>query len=188
MASHRKAIDVRIDGAAATIELNRPDQLNAWDLELGTELHEAVKSLAADEAVRAVMITGAGRAFSDGRRASRRNAAATTACPDLGERLKSLYNPIIVEIREMPKPVVAAVNGPAVGVGCALALACDLIVAAESAYFLLAFVKLHESEQEVRGARRRRSGSGRGRGRIRPERRDPSPPPPPASASRGSRR
>ena len=140
MASH-ETIDVRIEGAAATIELNRPDQLNAWDLELGTELHEAVKSLAADEAVRAVMITGAGRAFSAGADL-KEERSADDGLPDLGERLKSLYNPIIVEIREMPKPVVAAVNGPAVGVGCALALACDLIVAAESAYFLLAFVNI----------------------------------------------
>ncbi len=140
MASH-ETIDVRIEGAAATIELNRPDQLNAWDLELGTELHEAVKSLSADEGVRAVMITGAGRAFSSGADL-KEERSADDGLPDLGERLKSLYNPIIVEIREMPKPVVAAVNGPAVGVGCALALACDLIVAAESAYFLLAFVNI----------------------------------------------
>jgi 2-(1,2-epoxy-1,2-dihydrophenyl)acetyl-CoA isomerase len=140
MPSH-ETIDVRIDGGAATIELNRPDQLNAWDLQLGTELHEAVKSLSADDAVRAVMITGAGRAFSSGADL-KEERGADDGLPDLGERLKSLYNPIILEIREMPKPVVAAVNGPAVGVGCALALACDLILAAESAYFLLAFVNI----------------------------------------------
>ncbi|MGI9020213.1 MAG: enoyl-CoA hydratase/isomerase family protein [Solirubrobacterales bacterium] len=140
MPSH-ETIDVRIEGAAATIELNRPDQLNAWDLQLGTELHDAVKSLAGDDDVRAVMITGAGRAFSSGADL-KEERSADDGLPDLGERLKSLYNPIILEIREMPKPVVAAVNGPAVGVGCALALACDLIVAAESAYFLLAFVNI----------------------------------------------
>ncbi len=140
MPSH-ETIDVRIDGAAATIELNRPDQLNAWDLKLGTELHEAVKAISAHEGVRAVMITGAGRAFSSGADL-KEERSADDGLPDLGERLKSLYNPIILEIREMPKPVVAAVNGPAVGVGCALALACDLIVAAESAYFLLAFVNI----------------------------------------------
>ena len=140
MASH-ETIDVRIEGAAATIELNRPDQLNAWDLKLGTELNEAVKGLSADDAVRAVMITGAGRAFSSGADL-KEERSADDGLPDLGERLKSLYNPIILDIREMPKPVVAAVNGPAVGVGCALALACDLIVAAESAYFLLAFVNI----------------------------------------------
>jgi len=87
------------------------------------------------------MITGAGRAFSSGADL-KEERSADDGLPDLGERLKSLYNPIILDIREMPKPVVAAVNGPAVGVGCALALACDLIVAAESAYFLLAFVNI----------------------------------------------
>jgi 2-(1,2-epoxy-1,2-dihydrophenyl)acetyl-CoA isomerase len=140
VASH-ETIDVRIDGAAATIELNRPDALNAWNLQLGTDLHDAVRSLAADDAVRAVMITGAGRAFSSGADL-KEERSADDGLPDLGERLKSLYNPIILEIRGMPKPVVAAVNGPAVGVGCALALACDLVVAAESAYFLLAFVNI----------------------------------------------
>ena len=140
MPSH-ETIDVRIEGAAATIELNRPDQLNAWNLQLGTDLHDAVTSLSADEAIRAVMITGAGRAFSSGADL-KEERSADGGLPDLGERLKSLYNPIILEIREMPKPVVAGVNGPAVGVGCALALACDLLMAAESAYFLLAFVNI----------------------------------------------
>jgi 2-(1,2-epoxy-1,2-dihydrophenyl)acetyl-CoA isomerase len=141
MPSH-ETIDVRIEGAAATIELNRPDQLNAWDLKMGTELHEAVKSLSADDAVRAVMITGAGRAFSSGADLKEQRSEDNGGVPDLSQRLKELYNPIILEIREMPKPVVAGVNGPAVGVGCALALACDLLIAAESAYFLLAFVNI----------------------------------------------
>jgi 2-(1,2-epoxy-1,2-dihydrophenyl)acetyl-CoA isomerase len=140
MASHR-TIDVRVEGAAATIALNRPDALNAWNLELGEELLEATRSVARDEAIRAVMYTGAGRAFSSGADL-KEERSADDGLPDLGERLKSLYNPIIAEIREMEKPVVAAVNGPAVGVGCALALACDLLIAAESAYFLLAFVNI----------------------------------------------
>ena len=134
MPSH-ETIDVRIEGAAATIELNRPDQLNAWNLQLGTDLHEAVKSLGADDAVRAVMITGAGRAFSSGADL-KEERSADEGLPDLGERLKSLYNPIILEIREMEKPVVAGVNGPAVGVGCALALACDLLIAADPGLIL----------------------------------------------------
>jgi 2-(1,2-epoxy-1,2-dihydrophenyl)acetyl-CoA isomerase len=140
MASH-ETIDVRIEGGAATIELNRPEQLNAWNLRLGEELLEATRSLAADDAVRAVMITGAGRAFSSGADL-KEERSADDGLPDLGERLKSLYNPIILEIRDMEKPVVAGVNGPAVGVGCALALACDLLIAAESSYFLLAFVNI----------------------------------------------
>jgi 2-(1,2-epoxy-1,2-dihydrophenyl)acetyl-CoA isomerase len=141
MPSH-ETIDVRIEGAAATIELNRPDQLNAWDLQMGTDLHEAVKRLSADDSVRAVMITGAGRAFSSGADLKEQRSEDNGGVPDLGQRLKELYNPIILEIREMPKPVVAGVNGAAVGVGCALALACDLLISAESAYFLLAFVNI----------------------------------------------
>ena len=140
MPSH-ETIDVTIDGAAATITLNRPDALNAWNERFGEELLEVVRSLGDDSAVRAVMITGAGRAFSSGADL-KEDRGGDDGLPDLGERLQTLYNPIILGIRELPKPVVAAVNGPAVGVGCALALACDLIVAAESSYFLLAFVNI----------------------------------------------
>jgi 2-(1,2-epoxy-1,2-dihydrophenyl)acetyl-CoA isomerase len=90
-----------------------------------------------------VMITGAGRGFSSG--ADLREQRATTGGegrPDLSARLRERYHPILRGIREMPKPVVAAVNGPAVGIGCSLALACDLVVAAESSYMLLAFVNI----------------------------------------------
>ena len=135
-------VEVARDGAAARVTLNRPDALNAWNEELGTELAEAVRSLADDEAIRAVLITGAGRAFSSGADLKEQRSAQDGEAPDLGERLHALYNPIILGIREMPKPVVAAVNGPAVGIGCSLALACDLVIAAESAYFLLAFVNI----------------------------------------------
>src|SRR5205085_8140197 len=96
-----------------------------------------------DESVRAVMITGAGRAFSSG--ADLRDITSDTTAsgrPDVRKVLEERYHPIIETIRSMPKPVLAAVNGPAVGIGCSLALACDLIVAKESAYLLLAFVNV----------------------------------------------
>jgi 2-(1,2-epoxy-1,2-dihydrophenyl)acetyl-CoA isomerase len=130
------------DGAVLTIELNRPDSLNAWNQALGEELLAAVREAAGDEAVRAVLVTGAGRAFSSG--ADLRAGFETTpdGHPDVRKALTERYHPIITGIRAMPKPVVAAVNGPAVGIGCSLALACDLVVAAESAYFLLAFVNI----------------------------------------------
>src|SRR3712207_5138901 len=99
MASH-ETLDVRIEGAAATIELNRPDALNAWNLQLGEELLEATRSVARDDAIRAVLFTGAGRAFSSGADL-KEERSADDGLPDLGERLKSLYNPIIAEIREM---------------------------------------------------------------------------------------
>ena len=130
------------DGAVLTIELNRPDSLNAWNQALGEELLAAVREAAADQAVRAVLVTGAGRAFSSGADLRAGFEATPEGHPDVRTALNERYHPIITGIRTMPKPVVAAVNGPAVGIGCSLALACDLVLAAESAYFLLAFVNI----------------------------------------------
>jgi 2-(1,2-epoxy-1,2-dihydrophenyl)acetyl-CoA isomerase len=127
----------------ARIELNRPEALNAWNAQSGEDLLAALRSVAADEAVRAVVITGAGRAFSSG--ADLKDISTETTPdgrPNVYKTLTERYHPIMHAIREMPKPVLAAVNGPAVGIGCSLALCCDLIIAAESAYFLLAFVNI----------------------------------------------
>jgi 2-(1,2-epoxy-1,2-dihydrophenyl)acetyl-CoA isomerase len=138
------SVNLHRDGAAATIELNRPDALNAWDRALGEELFDVVHTVAQDDEVRAVVVTGAGRAFSSG--ADLRDVSSRERTPeghvDLRSLLNERYHPIITTIRTMPKPVLAAVNGPAVGIGLSLALAADLIVAAESAYFLLAFVNI----------------------------------------------
>jgi 2-(1,2-epoxy-1,2-dihydrophenyl)acetyl-CoA isomerase len=142
VASH-ETIDVTTEGGAAKILLNRPDALNAWNEQFGRDLRDGIETLGGDSAVRAVLITGAGRAFSSGADLKEtRSANDGDGAPDLSARLKEIYHPIILGIREMPKPVVAAVNGPAVGIGASLALAADLIVAAESAYFLLAFVNI----------------------------------------------
>lgn len=135
-----ETIELTTDAGAARITLNRPDSLNAWNAQLGHDLSDAVNAVAIDDAVRAVLITGAGRAFSSG--ADLGDHGPGDGAPDLGVRLREIYNPTILAIREMPKPVVASVNGPAAGIGCALALACDLVIAAESAYFLLAFVNI----------------------------------------------
>jgi 2-(1,2-epoxy-1,2-dihydrophenyl)acetyl-CoA isomerase len=131
-----------LSGAVGRIELNRPEQLNAWTPDLGRELLAAVDAACDDDGARAILITGAGRGFSAG--ADLKVSRETTAdgLPDLSTRLRELYNPIVLAIRDAPKPVVAAGKGPAAGGGVALALACDLIVAAESAYFLLPFVNL----------------------------------------------
>lgn len=129
-------------GAAARLELNRPDKLNAWDDQLGAELRDAVAELAADDSVRAVLVTGVGRAFSAGADLSTPAKRRPDGSPDVYSRLTGRYHPIITGIRQMPKPVVAAVNGAAAGIGASLALACDLVLAAESAYFLLAFVNI----------------------------------------------
>ena len=142
--SELQTVNVRVHEGAATIELNRPEVLNAWNAQLGDDLRAAVEQAAADETVRAVMITGAGRAFSSG--ADLRDISggfeSVDGRPDVYRTLTERYHPIMKAIREMPKPVLATVNGPAVGIGCSLALCCDLILAAESAYFLLAFVNI----------------------------------------------
>ena len=139
-----ETIDLQVADGAATILLNRPDSLNAWNKQFGVDLLEAVRQVTADDAVRAVCIRGAGRGFSSG--ADLRDAGAGDLTPeghpDVRKRLHELYHPIIEGIRHMPKPVVAAVHGPAVGIGCSLALCCDIILASESAYFLLAFVNI----------------------------------------------
>ena len=130
------------NGAELRIELNRPDTMNAWNRQFGEELRAAVEEAAADDAVRSVTITGAGRGFSSGADLKAGFEPTPEGHPDVQSALRDRYHPIITTIREMPKPVLAAVNGPAVGIGCSLALACDLIVAKESAYFLLAFVNI----------------------------------------------
>ena len=141
MPSH-ETVDVQVDGGAARILLNRPESLNSWNEQFGNDLAVALDFVANDDSVRAVMITGAGRAFSSGADLTEQRTENQDGATDLSQRLRELYNPSILAVREMPKPVVAAVNGPAAGSGCSLALACDLVVAAESAFFLLAFVNI----------------------------------------------
>jgi 2-(1,2-epoxy-1,2-dihydrophenyl)acetyl-CoA isomerase len=135
---------VKLDrrGAELRITLNRPDVMNAWNKQFGIDLLAAVEQATADDGVRAVVITGAGRGFSSGADLRAGFDPTPEGHPDVQAALTERYHPIIAGIRRMPKPVVAAVNGPAVGIGCSLALACDLIVAKESAYFLLAFVNI----------------------------------------------
>ncbi len=139
-----ETLELERRGAAATIRLNRPDALNAWNAALGAELLDAVQLVAADDAVRAVCITGNGRAFSSGADLRDITSRGLTpgGHPDVYTPLSTVYHPILTLLRTMPKPVVAAVNGPAAGIGCSLALSCDLVVAAESAYLLLAFVNI----------------------------------------------
>lgn len=130
-------------GGIGRITLNRPESLNAWTAEFGTELKQAVNEDAADPAVRAVLITGAGRGFSSGADLKAGfEPHPDDGMPNIERTLHEIYHPIIVGVRKLEKPVVAAVNGPAVGIGLSLALACDLILAAESAFFSLAFVNI----------------------------------------------
>lgn len=129
-------------GAIGRITLNRPDTLNAWTSEFGKELGDTIAGPAADDSVRAVLITGAGRGFSSGADLKAGfEPHPDDNLPDVRKELE-IYHPAIAGVRRLPKPVVSCVNGPAVGIGCSLALACDLVLAAESAYFGLAFVNI----------------------------------------------
>jgi 2-(1,2-epoxy-1,2-dihydrophenyl)acetyl-CoA isomerase len=128
---------VEIADGIATVTLNRPDLLNALNAAMRRELLAAFKSLGRDDAVRAVVLTGEGRGFCSG--ADLRGGS--------GERefrriLTTEYNPLIRVIRDLPKPVIAAVNGVAAGAGVSLALACDLIYAADDARFIQAFIRI----------------------------------------------
>ena len=134
---------VERDGGVAILTLDRPDVLNAFDEALTAALAVAVTDAAHDAAVRCVVITGAGRAFSAGQDLRDRAAAlGRRADLQLGDELRRRYHPVVVAIREMRKPVIAAVNGIAAGAGFGLAASCDVRVCAESATFRAAWSKV----------------------------------------------
>jgi len=127
------------DEAVATLTLNRPEVLNALDGAITRALLEAVERAAADETVRAVVVTGAGRGFSSGADLA---SVKPEVALDLGRLLRERYHPLILAMRRMPKPVICAVNGAAAGAGMSIALAGDIVLAARSAYFVQAFSKI----------------------------------------------
>ena len=128
-------------GPGAKVELNRPERMNAWTRQFSVDLRDAITEVTDNPEVRAILITGAGRAFSSG--ADLKEAAGEEGeGRDVYKTLTERYHPLITGIRRMPKPVIAGVNGPAAGIGLSLALACDLVVAAESAYVSLAFANI----------------------------------------------
>ena len=125
-----------------SITLNRPDKLNAFDPEMHKQLRLALEQARDDAAVRALLLTGAGRGFCAGQDLSERNVSGEAAPIDLSVSLGSNYNPLVRRMRELPKPIVCAVNGVAAGAGANIALACDLVIAARSASFVQSFSKL----------------------------------------------
>lgn len=137
-------ISAELDGGVLRIVLDRAEALNPLSIQMATELHAEIDRAAGDEEIRAVLITGAGRAFSSGADIGGGSVRPATpeGKPDVLSGLREAYNPLILALRELPKPVVAAVNGPAAGIGCSFALACDQVLAAESAYFLMAFANI----------------------------------------------
>ena len=122
------------------ISLNRPDKLNAFNPAVHKGLAEAMTRAETDATVRCLLITGAGRGFCAGQDLGERDMKASAI--DLGEGLDARYNPLVRRMRALDKPIVCAVNGVAAGAGANFALACDLVIAARSASFIQAFVKI----------------------------------------------
>ena len=129
------------DHGVTTLTLNRPDVLNSFNRRMAQEVQRALKEAADDEEVRAVLLTGAGRAFCAGQDLGEATSG-DLGTTDLGDIVRASYTPIARAIREMEKPVVCAVNGVAAGAGANLALACDIVIAAEDASFIQSFSKI----------------------------------------------
>ncbi len=137
-----QTIRYEVAEGVATITLNRPEVLNAANLQMLRELHNAIEAVRTDASVRAAVLTGAERAFCAGADLANMGEGFTPTNPyDVRRWLVELFNPLILKIFEMEKPWIAAVNGVAAGGGCQLALACDLVVIAEDAYFCEIFAQ-----------------------------------------------
>ncbi len=126
----------------ARLTLNRPDRLNSFNTAMHGEVRAALASLRADSSARVLVLTGAGRGFCAGQDLSDRAVAPGGTAADLGESIEKNYKPLVLGLRALPIPVIAAVNGVAAGAGANIALACDLVIAARSASFVQAFSKL----------------------------------------------
>ena len=128
-----------VDEGVLTITLNRPDVLNAFNRKMTDELQDAFKKAERDPAVRCIVLTGAGRAFSSGEDLKSRSAEGDS---DFGSTLRQRYNPLVSKMRNIEKPVLGSINGVAAGAGCSIALACDLRIASEKARFMEVFVRV----------------------------------------------
>ena len=126
----------------ARLTLNRPERLNSFNTVMHSEVRDALAGIEDGSKARALVITGAGRGFCAGQDLGDRAVAPGGTAVDLGESIDKYYKPLIMTLRNLPLPVIAAVNGVAAGAGANIALACDLVIAARSASFVQAFSKL----------------------------------------------
>jgi 2-(1,2-epoxy-1,2-dihydrophenyl)acetyl-CoA isomerase len=129
----------QLEDGVLTIALNRPDVMNAYNQQMGEELYDAFKRAELDDGVRAIVLTGTGRAFCSGQDLNDRSVNLTA---NLTDSVRERYNPLIIRMQTMRKPIIASVNGAAAGAGCSFALAADLRIASEKAKFTLAFCKI----------------------------------------------
>ncbi|MBY0240442.1 MAG: 2-(1,2-epoxy-1,2-dihydrophenyl)acetyl-CoA isomerase PaaG [Burkholderiaceae bacterium] len=131
-----------ISNGIATLTLNRPDKLNSFTQAMHLEVRAALEQVQADKSVRVLVLTGAGRGFCAGQDLSDRAVEPGAKGVDLGESVEKFYAPLVLTLRSLPMPVICAVNGVAAGAGANLALACDIVIAGQSASFIEAFCKL----------------------------------------------
>jgi 2-(1,2-epoxy-1,2-dihydrophenyl)acetyl-CoA isomerase len=136
-----KTIKLSVDGAVATLALNRPERLNALNVAVHAEIREALTQVESNAAIRCLVITGEGRAFCSGQDLTDRVMTENTQI-DTGASLDRDYNPLVRRLVAFPVPTIAAVNGPAVGAGANLALGCDILLMARSAYIQEAFARI----------------------------------------------
>ncbi|MDQ3871869.1 MAG: enoyl-CoA hydratase-related protein [Chloroflexota bacterium] len=129
-------VGVEVEAAVATVTLNRPEVLNSFNRAMKDELYAVLKEAARDKSVRALVLTGSGRAFSAGQDLRERQAPGEA---DLATELRERYNPLVLAMRQMEKPIIGAINGVAAGAGCSVALACDIRLASEAASFIEVF-------------------------------------------------
>lgn len=130
------------NGGIARLTLNRPERLNSFNSQMHEEVRRALQEVKEDAGLRVLILTGAGRGFCAGQDLGDRVVTPGGAATDLGDSIERYYKPLILALRALPLPVVAAVNGVAAGAGANLALACDLVIAASSASFIQSFSKV----------------------------------------------
>jgi len=137
-----ETIEFTVDGGVATLALNRPDSLNSFNQQMHAEVREAMARVKDEGNIRCLLLTGKGRGFCAGQDLNDRAVSGDEHPPDLGESVEKNYNPLIRSIMNLPKPVICAVNGVAAGAGASIALACDIVLAARSASFIMSFCKI----------------------------------------------
>jgi 2-(1,2-epoxy-1,2-dihydrophenyl)acetyl-CoA isomerase len=126
----------------ARLTLNRPERLNSFNIQMHEEVRAALEQVKEDASCRVLILTGAGRGFCAGQDLADRAVTPGEAATDLGESIERRYKPLVLALRALPMPVIAAVNGVAAGAGANLALACDLVIAARSAAFIQSFSRV----------------------------------------------